>query len=929
MDLFFVTETWLSSGEKTKADELAPSGYIVEPFPRPAGAPGGGIAVVYRSSLKVTIKDRFDFDHSSFQLAQVTVTLQHTALHFFLLYRPPPTNRNKLKNSMFIDQLPNFLSYVNTLHGHVCFVGDANVHFDKPKEPFTKQTNECLELFNLKQLVKVPTHDRGHTLDWVVMIENGNILQSLTVSDSLKSDHLCVIMSFDVTPLSTSPVSRIVRNIRSIDRCSFKKDLTSEISASPSPTADNADAYVTSLRAVLDKHAPTAKRTVRDRSSSPWFCVLGNDLLNAKRARRSAERRWRDTGLTIFNDLYIKAKHTVSRLVDKAKRIYFNGKIEQAKSTKELFKLTNKLMTHSEPNKLPTMYPVIKLPSLFSTYFQEKIVKIRVELDAMQVTCQLPPPPPFTASSFVSFCPVTETEVKQCILKSAPKTCELDSIPTPLLIECLDVLLPSITAIINSSFHTGKFPEAFKRAQVTPILKKPNLDVNEMKNYRPVSNLSFISKIIEKLALIQLSTFLTSNNLLNPLQSAYRPGHSTETALLKIVNDLLLSLDSQNVSLLTMLDLSAAFDTIDHEVLLHRLRNDFGIHGSALSWFESYITTRTQYIAVNGHRSEPTTISFGVPQGSVLGPILFVLYTTPLADIISRHSILHHSYADDSQLQKSASPEKIPDLINDMQSCISDVKSWMTINKLKLNDDKTEVMILSSPHMRHKLKIPDNMTIGNASIPFSKTVKNLGFTLDNHLEMTAQVRDVARTANFQLRRISSIRRYLTPEATATLVLSFILSRLDYCNSLLYGCHDYLRERLQIIMNNAARMVLRIPRRAHITPHLINLHWLPVKQRIDYKIASLCYQCSFSPSAPLYLKQLVPIKEKSKHNTRSSSDTSVLRPAPANSKKTQGDKAFSRAGPTVWNDIPATIRSSESLPSFKSTLKTHLFNQAYE
>ena len=154
----------------------------------------------------------------------------------------------------------------------------------------------------------------------------------------------------------------------------------------------------------------------------------------------------------------------------------------------------------------------------------------------------------------------------------------------------------------------------------------------------------------------------------------------------------------------------------------------------------------------------PVSVSCGVPQGSVLGPILFVLYTTPLSAVIERHSILHHSYADDSQLQNSATPDRLPDLIDSMRLCIDDIKDWMTDNKLKLNDDKTEVMIISSSRMSTALSIPESFDIGNASVPFSDTVKNLGVTLDCHLSLKTHVLNVVRTANFELRRISSIRR---------------------------------------------------------------------------------------------------------------------------------------------------------------------------
>ena len=249
---------------------------------------------------------------------------------------------------------------------------------------------------------------------------------------------------------------------------------------------------------------------------------------------------------------------------------------------------------------------------------------------------------------------------KECIFvlkiinSASAKSCELDPIPTTLLYENLDILLPTITNIINTSLTTGIVPPDLKTAIVKPLLKKPSLDKNLLKNYRPISNLPFLSKILEKVVLHKLLSHLQENNLSNPFQSAYRQGRSTETILLRIVNDILSSLDNDNISVLLLLDLSAAFDTLDHQILLSRLNSAFGIQSTALQWFHSYLSDRYQSTSVNNSSSSPSQLMYGVPQGSVLGPILFVLYTTPLSNTIANHSVNHQLFADDTQLQKSA-----------------------------------------------------------------------------------------------------------------------------------------------------------------------------------------------------------------------------------------------------------------------------------
>ena len=314
------------------------------------------------------------------------------------------------------------------------------------------------------------------------------------------------------------------------------------------------------------------------------------------------------------------------------------------------------------------------------------------------------------------------------------------------------------------------------------------LDHNDLNNYRPVSNLCFIAKILEKLVLSQVSSYLNSHNLYNTCQSACRPGHSTETALLKIVYGLFLSLNKGNISLLALLDFSSAFDTIDHTILVHRLHTDFGFTDTVLHWFSSYLTDCTHYVSLSNHCSAFAPVHSAVPQGSVLGPILFTMYIKPLSAIIDSHSIIHHSFADDLQFQMS---DRISELLHSIQSCISDVKAWATANMLKLNDSKTELMLVTSKRSKHLHSLPTSITIGNAQIPFKQSVKNLGFTLDCHLTMNAHVSNNAWTCYSELRRLTSICRFLTSTATATFVSAFVLSRIDYCNSLLFGStHDF-------------------------------------------------------------------------------------------------------------------------------------------
>ena len=487
--------------------------------------------------------------------------------------------------------------------------------------------------------------------------------------------------------------------------------------------------------------------------------------------------------------------------------------------------------------------------------------------------------------------------------------------------EIVFTLLPHITTIINHSLSSGSFPSSFKSAIVRPLLKKVTLDPENLKNYRPVSNLPFLSKILEKVVLKQLLDHLHSNNLVYPLQSAYRSGHSTETALLKICNDMLTALDCNKASLLTLLDLSAAFDTIDHSILLSRLHHSFGLQNTVLSWFHSYITNRQQIVSVNGLSSPPSSLSYGVPQGSVLGPVLFVLYTYPVSSIVQEHLLQHHSFSDDNQLYASGLLCDLPLIIQNTQSCVSELKDWMTQNKLKLNEDKSEMILITPPKLQNHISLPTSINLIDSTITLSQSARNLGVTLDQNLSFQQHVSNVCRICFLELRRISSIRHLLSEDTTKTLVCAFVLSRLDYCNALLSGSPSHLINRLQKVQNHAARLIFRSSKYDHITPLLCSLHWLPVQQRISYKIACLCFK-SIESSCPEYLTDLLHLYTPSR-TLRSSSDARLFR-IPTFRTKTFGQRSFAFQAPTVWNQLPHSLRYLPSLPTFKRHLKTHLF-----
>ena len=232
----------------------------------------------------------------------------------------------------------------------------------------------------------------------------------------------------------------------------------------------------------------------------------------------------------------------------------------------------------------------------------------------------------FQGQPMFDFKPVNDAEIYKLLMQSPNKYCFLDPVPTTLLKKIADKVIPLITLIVNLSLESGHMPLELKKALLVPLLKKITDDHDTLSNFRPISNLPFLSKLIEKVVAEQILAHMTLHNLHEIFQSSYKKFHSTETALTCILDDIIRGIDDNKCTLLLLLDLSAGFDTVDHSIILRRLENKLGIRGNVLNWFKSYLSERTQSVFINGVCSEPNTLRCGVPQGSVLGPILFNIY---------------------------------------------------------------------------------------------------------------------------------------------------------------------------------------------------------------------------------------------------------------------------------------------------------------
>ena len=281
-------------------------------------------------------------------------------------------------------------------------------------------------------------------------------------------------------------------------------------------------------------------------------------------------------------------------------------------------------------------------------------------------------------------------------------------------------------------------------------------------------------------------------------------------------------------------------------------------------------------------------------------------------------------FADDNQLYKFLNPHSLlsqSNAKNSIEQCINELSKWLHTNQLKLNESKTELLIIGKKTHLSKMSY-DSITIGGEEIKATPCAKNLGVFIDQELTMRKQINSVVKSCNIQLRILWTIRRFLNTESSKTLAISLVLSKLDYCNSLYYGLPNVLIDQLQRVQNSAARFVLNLRKSDHITEGLKHLHWLPVRRRIEYKIALITFK-SLKGNGPGYLRDLLD-ETHAPRQTRSNNKLKI----PRTKLKSAGDRSFSVAAPSIWNTLPAHVTNSNSITSFKKLLKTHLFKKAY-
>lgn len=371
-----------------------------------------------------------------------------------------------------------------------------------------------------------------------------------------------------------------------------------------------------------------------------------------------------------------------------------------------------------------------------------------------------------------------------------------------------------------------------------------------------------------------------------------------------------------------MIDLSAAFDTIDIPILIQILQNEFGIQSTPLKWIESYLTNRTMKVLIEQSSSDTEPLRFGVPQGSCAGPVIFTLYISALNKVVQKYPADLYGYADDHKIAfkiQAGNHENEAYVLQQLDKCLNDIINWMTTFKLKMNQSKTEIILYGTRQQLSKMSI-SSVSVGGCMVKLVDRVRDLGVTMTNTLNLDLHITKKCQIAQMQLRNLKAIRRHLTQKSAEVLVHGLVHSHIDFCNGLFTDLPAYQIQKLQRTQNHAARVVLNASFDQPSTELLKQLHWLPVKARIMYKVLVMVFRVVHG-YAPGYLQEMF-VPANSRYRLRSQSDCNLVIPR---RRTKMADRSLAVVGPKWWNNLPSHLKIIDNEGCFRSRLKTHLFN----
>ena len=912
-DIICLTETWYGD---EKIAEIFFEQYIGF-YSNRVSRSGGGSCILVSKKLNCQITESLNVNTDFVEAIFVDLLCNNKKVTIGSIYRPPNTN------------FENFISFIEmnlqpmTSCGSDIFVcGDFNLDMLKINGAGSKSSifYNTMSSLSLLPVISKPTRVTDETSTLIDNIFTNNF-ENFT-SGIMKcdiSDHypIFVIYSDYYNEITRQPkeYSYRVINDETLDKLYHK---VASANFSDVLSEGDVDSAVISFHNKLlnfyNECCPIKTKSISVKDQlKPWINPQIKTLI---KRRENMFKLFKRNLMTRTEYNFIR--NQVTSAIRKSKQIYYQNLFTNIKNDiKKTWQTINKIMSFKCSSKKDIKELIFNDQSYNDNYemanlLNESLTKLPISIQnsiprssvsthySQYLTLVSP------VNSFF-FSPVSPSDVENIIVGLKSKSSHINTYSVKTLKHLKNLISPVLSELINKSFMTSTFPGLFKQARVTPIFKSGcQKDPN---NYRPISVLPVLSKIFEKVACRQLYSYFEYFSLFTKAQFGFREGVSTSHAIINKLQFVYDNLDNGDLVLSIFLDFRKAFDCVDHMILISKL-SKYGIRGIALDWFKSYLSDRYQCVAINNSLSEPKPVSCGVPQGSILGPLLFLIF---INDFPNSSQHFHFTlFADDSTLSCRI-PDSSTDIIkNTIERELQSVSNWVNSNKLVINAKKSNFMIFS---YRKKFDLPP-LKFGCEVITKTDDIKFLGLYIDKHLNFNRHLRMTCSKISKSIGVLYKLSSFLPAQIMKTLYYTLIYPYLRYSVESWYGASIGVSDAIQVQQKKAIRAVFQLPFN-HTTRDCFREHSI---MKIDdiYKLnlSSILFDYNKKLKTDYISPKVNPIMESHDYNTRHGANLQIIR-----FNRTQSQNSFLYQSVKVWNSLPHEIKSVPTNLQFKKKLKT--------
>jgi hypothetical protein len=804
----------------------------------------------------------------------------------------------------------------------IVLMGDLNFHYALDLSLSQNPVKYLEDLFQMKQLVTEHTrvsNSSASTIDIILTTIPAQHKVSGVCKIALSDHFMCYTLVED-KKIKKDHKTITFRDFKQFSCDNFRNDVAREVNSLNLCDFDSLHdrwlAWKNTFIGVCNKHAPTKTCRVRTRHN-PWITheviklMYKRDYLHNKATKSKDDQIWSD---------YKKIRNLVNRTIQKNKHDYYSSVIDNHKeNTKRFWKemakiMPNKLNTSSIPNTIT----VEELNMYFSTIGSSTVAKHH----GMNNHNELPPWKGSKSIYKFEFNTVPEQEIFKLLNNlSAESSVDILGFDAKLLKLSARIIAKDVSYFINQSIVTGEVIGDWKLARVTPIYKGKG-DRLDPGNYRPISVICHIAKLLEKVVCKQLLNYLTDHKFITTDQSAYLKNHSTQTSLHRVVDDWLDAMNEGELVGVCFLDIAKCFDTIDHSFLCTKLTY-YGICDNELTWFKSYLRNRKQKVASNGKLSTEAQVDIGVPQGSILGPFLFLLYANDLSNYVLNGTC--NSFADDTIIYVTA--KTVEELRSKLQTCLNGVQEWYTQNKLAINVNKSNVMVLTTQQKYRSIDLSQFQIFYNGTmLAREDQVKYLGIIFDSCLTWHNQIANIYKNIGPKLSLIRRLSKSLPHDLLNQIYKTYVLPILEYGCTVWGLSSEQNADRIQKLHNLLARTITQNYDFVHTRGINIveSLKWQTFKQRRDYLLCNLMYKCVYGTAPDYLVNNITLASDIGDITTRQNQSLNLHIPL---LKIEKFRNTLSYTGAQLWNQLPNELKQCSTLCSFKTNYKKLLWESA--